>query len=494
MPKEMLEARVVSIFKKGDASNMENYRPISLLNSLYKIYAAILQNRLQAGVDKFLQKTQYGFRKERGTRQAIHCIRRILDRGEASQEKILLVLLDWEKAFDKVTREAISTSLERMNVDNKMINAIMSLYKEPRFKVEIDGKESNWYDQQTGIRQGCPLSPYLFLIVMTAMFHDVHQEVYDKTDLVQHRVQGTSYDEVLYADDTICISSDTRSMNILIAEIEKQGAKYGLKLNKGKCEAIVTGDKAANLHFGNGEKIKIKDKVKYLGAILNKTRDMDKEVKQRIAICMSTLKRLDLFWRHSDCPTKFKLLVQDAVIRSKLLYGLESAEIKDSTVKRLDTFQLKGLRKVLRMDTTYINRSNTNQKVINRANEEIANNEGEPQKNKQPISLYSQVYTKQKILWIQEVIAAPSQDPIKETAFNPSTFKKWSIPLHRRGAPKKHWFESGKIVYWKAIRETLTSPYKHQEWETTPRRRQQMQHAAENRAINKSILPTRLFA
>ena len=65
--------------------------------------------------------------KARGAAPAIHCIRRILDYGERSGGKILMVLLDWEKAFDKATRQAVSNSLKRLNVPEKMHNVIMSL-------------------------------------------------------------------------------------------------------------------------------------------------------------------------------------------------------------------------------------------------------------------------------------------------------------------------------------------------------------------------------
>ena len=69
IPTEALRARVVSIYKKGDTSKMENYRPISLLNSIYKIYAAIIQRRLADAIDDRLQKTQFGFRKIKARRR-----------------------------------------------------------------------------------------------------------------------------------------------------------------------------------------------------------------------------------------------------------------------------------------------------------------------------------------------------------------------------------------------------------------------------------------
>ena len=102
---------------------------------------------------------------QKNTAQAIHCIRRILDIGERSGSEIVLVLSGWEKTFDEVTRQAISNCLKILNVPEKMHNVIMSLYQKPKFKVQIDGSESQMYEQETGIRQGCPLSPDPFLLI-----------------------------------------------------------------------------------------------------------------------------------------------------------------------------------------------------------------------------------------------------------------------------------------------------------------------------------------
>ena len=88
IPEEVLEARIVLISKKGDTSNLSNYRPIALLNSIYKIVASIIQKRLANTLDDKLQKTQCGFRKKKSTSQAIHIIRRIIDMGEKSDRTL----------------------------------------------------------------------------------------------------------------------------------------------------------------------------------------------------------------------------------------------------------------------------------------------------------------------------------------------------------------------------------------------------------------------
>ena len=72
-----------------------------------------------------------------------------------------------DKTFDKVDREGLMNSLYRLRVDEKLINLVKMIYRKTEFVVEIDGKSSEWTIRSTGIRQGCPLSPYLFLTVMT---------------------------------------------------------------------------------------------------------------------------------------------------------------------------------------------------------------------------------------------------------------------------------------------------------------------------------------
>ena len=130
-----LRARVAHIYKKGNTSDLSNYRPISLLNTMYKLFAAIVQTRLSSGIDHHMHKTQYGFRKAKITQQAIHIIRRILEAGESTTNRIILVLLDWEKAFDKLSREGLFSALHRANIPEKIIKVIQAIYANPEFQV-----------------------------------------------------------------------------------------------------------------------------------------------------------------------------------------------------------------------------------------------------------------------------------------------------------------------------------------------------------------------
>ena len=225
-----------------------------------------------------------------------------------------------------------------MNIPNKMIAAIKAMYTNTKFNITTEGHTSEWYNQETGIRQGCPLSPYLFLIIMTTLFHDIHS--LDPQSLTQHRICGANFDEIVYADDTICVSNDTKAMNKFLKSIEEEGAKYGLTLNKDKCELLTTSVNA-DIKFKDGTKVKRKPEVTYLGCQINQYSNITQEISERIACCMTVLKKLDIFWRHCDVKNAFKINVLDAVIRTKLLYGIDSAQLTTSNQRRIEVFQLK---------------------------------------------------------------------------------------------------------------------------------------------------------
>ena len=136
-----------------------------------------------------------------------------------------------------------------------------------------------------------------------------------------------------------------------------------------------------------------------------------------------------IFWKQSNCTPRQKILVYDAVIRSKLLYGLESAELRPSDLNKMDTFQLKGLRQILKLKTTYsvkdtpqgpkpvIIRENTNKRVFTIANKL---NKDEKKNAKEIIPL-SEVYQQRNLLFLEKLLNAPPNDPILRTTLNPST-------------------------------------------------------------------------
>jgi hypothetical protein len=127
-PKELYYAKVATLYKKGETSKAENYRPISLLSGFYKIYMMLIRARIQREVEDIVSKAQYGFRPAKSTAHAIYIIRRLQDYAEKTRGPLYMTLLDWEKAFDKVDHDTLGYALERMGIDQKIIAALRDGY------------------------------------------------------------------------------------------------------------------------------------------------------------------------------------------------------------------------------------------------------------------------------------------------------------------------------------------------------------------------------
>ena len=179
-----------------------------------------------------------------------------------------------------------------MGIDTQLVNLVKLSDESITCKVEIEGNFSNWQEQHTGIRQGCPRSPYLFLIVMTVMFEDVHSKL--DQQLSSNRTPGADFDEVTYADDTICSSTDSRTTNHFIQATEEEGVRYGLKLNRNKCELITT-HPHANIHFEDNTKVFKARLATYRGCKIGTETNNRKELSKRFADCMTTMKKLRFF-------------------------------------------------------------------------------------------------------------------------------------------------------------------------------------------------------
>ena len=101
------------------------------------------------------------------------------------------------------------------------------------FYVEVDFRVSGRKKQSAGIRQGCPLSPFLFVLVMSVVDRDVSLNLDRRT--LNSRLDGVNFDRVYYADDTLLLATTTYATNKLLKEIEEVSRQYGLCLNRSKC-------------------------------------------------------------------------------------------------------------------------------------------------------------------------------------------------------------------------------------------------------------------
>jgi hypothetical protein len=122
------KANIVQINKKGDATNMDNYRPISLLQTAYNIPAAMMKHRLSKGLDAWITDTQYGFGPNRSTSHAIFMARRLQDMAERKGGNLTIGLLDWGPTKD-------DTGPQKAGYPRTHVKLLENIYKQPKFVV-----------------------------------------------------------------------------------------------------------------------------------------------------------------------------------------------------------------------------------------------------------------------------------------------------------------------------------------------------------------------
>ena len=115
-------------------------------------------------------------------------------------------------AFDKLDHSALLISLNRLGVPEKYINIIGDIYTDPTFQPVAHPDSSVWHPAHTGIRQGCPLSPYLFVLAMTCLFYDVDKKLLNTGVPCNSWSTGKPVYDMEYADDTVLIGVTTQQL------------------------------------------------------------------------------------------------------------------------------------------------------------------------------------------------------------------------------------------------------------------------------------------
>ena len=163
--REALEAAITIIPKDGkDPSLCSSYRPISLLNADVELFARILAGRMKNIMNKLVYNDQVGFIPCRESRDNSIKTLLLIQRIKEGKSPGLLLSIDAEKAFDRVDWGYLQTTLEFFGVGPKMLGWIKALYNHPTARVKVNGTVTGLFEMFNGTRQGCPLSPLLFIL------------------------------------------------------------------------------------------------------------------------------------------------------------------------------------------------------------------------------------------------------------------------------------------------------------------------------------------
>ena len=346
------------LFKKGDPSDCGNYRPVCLLNCAYKVFSVMLLNRLlDAKVDEKVCRSQFGFRPKMGTNDALHCARRAIEAAWSHRSGQLHVLaLDWRKAFDSINVEAMLLALRRFGLPEEFVVMIAAIYDKRFFQVRDCGMTSEKRQQRSGIVQGCPLSPFLFILVMSVLMHDAYDLFLERTGV---DVDEDQLYDLLYADDTLLMGVRADHVSKLAEAVEVVGARFGMTLHWGKTQALSVRS-STKLTTSAGEIITPSPSLIYLGALLSDDARLDSEISRRLGAASAVFRSLQAVWSHAGLPICRKLQFLQSLVVSRLLYGLSSAWLIKAQIRRIEGFHARCLRRILRIPPAFISRvSNT---------------------------------------------------------------------------------------------------------------------------------------
>ena len=343
VPSEWKEGYLIKIPKKGDLSSCSNYRGITLLSIPSKVFNRVLLNRIKNAVDPMIRDQQAGFRTNRSCTDQIATLRIILEQSLEWNSPLYVNFVDYEKAFDSLDRQTLWRLLRHYGVPQKIVDIIRNSYEGMTCRVVHGQQITDAFQVKTGVRQGCLLSPFLFLLAIDwVMKTSTHQR--------RNGIQWTLWDQLDdldFADDLALLSHTQQQMQEKTSDVATTSACIGLSIHKGKSKVLKVNATSTTPIMLDEEALEEVESFVYLGSTVDIQGGTDADVRTRVGKARMAFQQLRNVWVSRHLSKKLKIRIFNTMVKPVLLYGSETWRTTATNIKNIQSFINKCLRRIL---------------------------------------------------------------------------------------------------------------------------------------------------
>ena len=327
---------LISCLPKGDKPRefLKNWRPISLLSVVYKIASSAIVNRIRISMDNLISHTQSGFLQNRFIGESTRVVYDIMHYLESNNKIRMLMLIDFEKAFDSISWNFLYRSMELFGFGKNIIKWVKLFNNDITAYVMQCGNLSRPIKIGRGCRQGDPISAYLFILCGEILSLMIKQNKYIKGI----EIGGSEFKLTQFADDTtLLLDGSERSLQSFLNILEVFGSISGLKMNSDKTKIIWIGRKKFSK-----EKLNVNVNLNWgitnftlLGLIFDV--NLEKMISNNYVDAINKIEKLLLNWSRRDMTPLGKVTIVKTFVLSKLNHLFSSLPAQQPSIfKKLD--------------------------------------------------------------------------------------------------------------------------------------------------------------
>ena len=334
-PDSLKIAKIVMIPKVKNTKNIAEFRPISLLSTIGKVFEKLLANRINTWAEEnnIINNEQSGFRKNRCTTDNLFSLVDDIIETFGNKKKIHAVFVDFEKAFDKINHSLLLFKLKSLNIPSYLLNILHSYLTNRTGFISYERFSSSTFNLKAGVPQGSCLSPILFSLFVS--------DIPKPTGNVKLS---------LFADDLACwekyLNGNSKKLQKYLDKVIKWCEKWGLKVNILKTKHVTFRNSIMNLYI-NGTRVEKVSQTKFLGYILDKSLRLIKHVDNKINGSSYLLNFFNTLKTNYNIPIQKNLMLYKSLLRSRLEYGhILLLSLSKHQLNRLELLQNKALRTI----------------------------------------------------------------------------------------------------------------------------------------------------